>query len=120
MEGQAATGVAVASRRGFPADGPVTGSWPTLGLPRRWLAQWPGLAPVLLLLTIALGLRLWLVWDTEVAARDSIGYIRYAWQLGHRPWLEVVRTTEQPPAYALAVLAVSQPVRHLVSAPEST
>jgi hypothetical protein len=66
-----------------------------------------------------LGLRLWLVWHTEVAARDSIGYIRYAWQLSHQPWREVIRTTEQPPGYALAIVGASYVVRNFIHAPES-
>jgi hypothetical protein len=60
-----------------------------------------------------------MVWHTEVAARDSIGYIRYARQLQDQPWQEVLRNTEQPPLYALAVLAVSSPIRRFVDGPDS-
>lgn len=82
-------------------------------------ARWTDVGFLLLLVGIALALRLYLVRHTEVAARDSIGYIRYAWQLGHQPWATVLRATEQPPLYALAVLAMSSPVGHFVDGPES-
>jgi hypothetical protein len=89
----------------------------TAVVPRPWrLADF---ITVALLLLIAGGLRLYLVAHTEVAARDSIGYIRYARQLEAGPWQEVVRKTEQPPLYALAVSAASGPVRQLMSGPES-
>jgi hypothetical protein len=77
------------------------------------------LGAILLLLVVASALRLYLVRRTEVAARDSIGYIRYATQLGSPSWTNVLRHTEQPPLYALAIRAASGPVRQFVSAPES-
>src|ERR1700730_13994286 len=69
------------------------------------------LLAILLLLTVAL--RGWLLLTTEVAARDSIGYIRQALELEnpHMTWGEVLRKNEQHPGYPLAILAVSQPVR---------
>jgi hypothetical protein len=86
-------------------------------VPRSWrLADFTS---VTLLLVIAAGLRLYLVAHTEVAARDSIGYIRYARQLETGPWQEVFRGTEQPPLYALAIRAASGPVQHFMSGPES-
>src|SRR5438552_1549110 len=81
---------------------------------------WSNLGLVLVLCVLAATLRLYLVWRTEVAARDSIGYIRYAWQLGHRPWADVLRDMEQPPLYALSVLAMSAPVHQVFQGPEST
>src|SRR6516164_6807744 len=77
------------------------------------------LVSVGLLLILASGLRLCLVAHTEVAARDSIGYIRYAWQLENRSWIQVLRETEQPPLYALAIKAASAPVRQFVTGPKS-
>src|SRR5215471_15942487 len=77
------------------------------------------LVSVGLLLILASGLRLYLVAHTEVAARDSIGYIRYAWQLENRSWIQVLRETEQPPLYALAIKAASAPVRQFVTGPET-
>jgi hypothetical protein len=85
--------------------------------PRAW--RWADVGSVALLLLIASSVRLYLVRNTEVAARDSIGFIRYASQLGHQPWTEVLRATEQPPLYALAIQAASKPVRHFMDAPES-
>ena len=48
---------------------------------------------------------------TEVTARDSIGYIRIAWQLQHNSWIDTVRNSPQHPGYPLALLAMSYPVR---------
>src|SRR5262245_46892728 len=81
--------------------------------------RWRDLVLVLVLLASAAGLRGWHLRHTEVAARDSIGYIRYAWQLKHQPWKEVLHRTEQPPAYALMVLGTSLPVRHLSHASDA-
>jgi hypothetical protein len=72
--------------------------------------DWRNLA---LLLLLVLPLRLWLLVNTEVAARDSIGFIRYALQFESKPWKEVVLGNHQHPGYPLAVWAVSQPVRAL-------
>src|SRR5579884_3271912 len=72
------------------------------------------LRPLLLLFLLALGMRAWQLTHTEVAARDSIGYIRMAWQLEHRPWAEVVRAAPQHPLYPITVVLVSRPVRAFV------
>jgi hypothetical protein len=72
--------------------------------------DWRNLALLLLLL---LPLRLWLMYNTEVAARDSIGFIRYALQFEHKRWQEVLLGNHQHPGYPLAIWAVSQPVRAL-------
>jgi hypothetical protein len=63
------------------------------------------------LIAAAVALRGWQLTHTEVASRDSIGYIRIAWQLEHRPWGPVLRSSLQHPGYPLALLAVSYPVR---------
>jgi hypothetical protein len=79
------------------------------------------LALLALLLLVAIGLRVWHLTHTEVAARDSIGYIRYAWQLGHHSWREAIGSPrqEQHPGYPLAILAVSYPVRLFISEPDT-
>ena len=64
-----------------------------------------------LLLALVLPLRMWLICDTEVAARDSIGFIRYALQFENKSWQAVLLGNHQHPGYPLAVWAVSQPVR---------
>src|SRR4051812_13985143 len=64
-----------------------------------------------LLLTAGLGLRLWVIARTEVAARDSVGFIRYALRLEREPLTKVLRDGEQPPGYPGVVLAMSWPVR---------
>jgi hypothetical protein len=81
-------------------------------------------ALLLVLVLIAGGLRSWQLAHTEVAARDSIGYIRIAWRLEHEiakqhspardgDWPKVVRTAAQHPGYPAALLLVSYPVRYL-------
>ena len=57
------------------------------------------------------GLRVWVLSHTEVTARDSIGYIRIAWQLQHNSWIDTVANSPQHPGYPLALLAMSYPVR---------
>lgn len=76
------------------------------------------LALVLALVALAVALRAWSLRHTEVAARDSIGFIRYAWRLRHEPWPEVVRTSEQHPGYPALVLAASEAVRHYSPGPD--
>jgi hypothetical protein len=78
-------------------------------------------AALLVLLLLAAGLRLWLYCHTEVAARDSIGFIRMAWQLEHRPWKDVLNDPEsgQHPGYPVLVLCASVPVRQFLHGPES-
>jgi hypothetical protein len=63
------------------------------------------------LVVLAVCLRGWQLTHTEVASRDSIGYIRLAWQLENRPWAEVMCQAPQHPGYPLAVLAVSHVIR---------
>jgi hypothetical protein len=79
------------------------------------------LALIGLLLLVAVALRAWHLRHTEVAARDSIGYIRYAWQLDHHPWIETIRSPKQEQhfGYPFAILAASHAVRHFVSGPET-
>jgi hypothetical protein len=86
----------------------------------RWTAaDWRLLAVLLL---FAAGLRAWQLAHTEVAARDSIGFIRVAWRLHSQPlrdWPTVLAHSEQHPGYPLAVVAVAQPVRLLVAGPDA-
>jgi hypothetical protein len=67
-----------------------------------------------LLLLVAFGLRAWQITHTEVAARDSIGFIRQAWRLREQPLQDVLRSSEQHPGYPMMVVAVSWPVRQIV------
>src|SRR5262245_43847152 len=83
---------------------PPSGLWPDL----RWLA---------VLMVLAAGARIWQITHTEVLARDSIGFIRLAWQLEHEPWGDVLHRAEQHPGYPLLLLAASLPLRHLVHLP---
>jgi hypothetical protein len=69
---------------------------------------------VLLLMTLAMAMRTWQLTHTEVPARDTIGYVRIAWQLGQRPWREVLPTASQHPGYPAALLLVSLPVRYFI------
>jgi hypothetical protein len=63
---------------------------------------------------LAAGSRAWLIGHTEVAARDSVGFIRYALEFERYPWKEVLERNLQHPGYPLVVLAVSWPVRHFL------
>lgn len=88
-------------------DGPPTHRSPDHpGLPARLARADAGL--VLLLLLLAAGIHGWLIAHTTVPARDGIGFIRYAWELRHRPWRPVLRTNAHPPLYPLAVMAASE------------
>src|SRR6266545_3225527 len=74
------------------------------------------LALVGLLLVVAVSLRGWLLCHTEVAARDSIGFIQYALAFEKKSWADVLCENHQHPAYPLTVLAVSWPARVLSDA----
>jgi hypothetical protein len=75
------------------------------------LPDWRAIAVLTL---IAAGLRAWQLTHTEVTSRDSIAYIRIAWQLGHGDWRTVIPRADHHPGYPVAVLAVSQLVCPLV------
>lgn len=66
---------------------------------------------LLLLLALVLPLRAWLLFNTEVAARDSIGYIRYALHFETQTWGDAVRSNAQHPGYSFCVWLLSQPLR---------
>jgi 4-amino-4-deoxy-L-arabinose transferase-like glycosyltransferase len=90
---------------------------------KRQSAKWAGgtkdLGLLVALLLSAGAIRGWLVTHTEVTARDGVGFIRYAWQLKYQPWEQVLRNNPHPPLYPLTILAVSYPIRHLLSGPDS-
>src|SRR5205085_1051544 len=72
------------------------------------------LRSLLVLLLVAAAVRGWLIMHTAVPARDSIGLMRFAWELGHNPdWMAVMRGKVHPPLYPLSILAMSIPVSHL-------
>jgi hypothetical protein len=69
---------------------------------------------LLILVAVAVLLRGWQLTHTEVASRDSIGYIRIAWQLEHDAWARVLPHAQQHPGYPVALLGMSLPVRRFV------
>lgn len=81
--------------------------------------RWRDVALLAGLLALALSLRGWLLFNTEVPARDTIGFIRYALEFETDPWWQVLRNNHQHPAYPLSILAVSVPVRAVYDAPEA-
>src|SRR4051794_27336408 len=87
--------------------------------PRPEPRHWPDARWLVLLLALTVALRVWLLCHTEVAARDSIGFIRYALQFESQPWDQVVKRNHQHPGYPLTILAVSGPVRQYVAAPDA-
>jgi hypothetical protein len=72
------------------------------------------LALLAVLFLLAASSRAWLIGHTEVAARDSVGFIRYALELERYPWKEVLERSLQHPGYPMVLLAVSWPVRHFL------
>ncbi len=97
-----------------PVIGPTTSE--AAGRFRRLCVDGALLAILLLLAALIHG---WTIAHTEVAARDSIAFIRYAWKLEHEPLVHVLKTSLHPPLYPMTVLAVSGPVRHFVHGPET-
>lgn len=71
---------------------------------------------IALLFALVLPLRLWLIHNTEVTARDSIGYVRYALQFEKQGWKEALTSNHQHPGYPLLVCLVSVPVRAIEGA----
>jgi hypothetical protein len=69
------------------------------------------LLALLVLCVLAVALRCWLISHTQVAARDSIGFIRYAIDLERLPWTKVLREQSQMPLFPLLTLVTSVPVR---------
>lgn len=74
---------------------------------------------IISVMSLALLLRVWIIANTEVCARDTIGFIRYAILLDEKPWPEVVRSMHQMPGYPAAILAASKPVLALHPGPQS-
>src|SRR5947208_1023658 len=77
------------------------------------------LALLALLLLLTVTLRGWLLFNTEVPARDTIGFIRYALEFQSDPWRRVLRNNHQHPGYPLTILAASLPVCAVYDAPEA-
>src|SRR5207244_1465997 len=80
--------------------------------------RWRDLGLLALLLVAAIGMHAWLLCHTEVAARDSIGFIRYALTLQHEGWNAALKGNHQHPGYPLSVLAVSWPLRAFATGTE--
>lgn len=76
------------------------------------------LALVLALVAFSAAIHAWLICHTEVTARDSIGFIRHAWELRHHPWREVLQDNPHPPLYPLTVLGMSSLVGRLAPGTE--
>lgn len=95
----------------------ATRHMPTRPAASRGIGRDLGLLIVLLLL--AAGARAWLIDHTEVAARDSIGFIRYVLQLEARSWPDVIHDSSQHPGYPLCLMVVSWPVRYFLGATDS-
>ncbi len=87
---------------------------PEQAAPAAMLDQWADWKLLGLLVLLVLPLRVWLVCNTEVTARDSIGYIRYALQHEQKDWMAVWHDNYQHPGYPVAIWAVSVPVRAVV------
>jgi 4-amino-4-deoxy-L-arabinose transferase-like glycosyltransferase len=89
-------------------------------LPGSRRSHWREPALLLALMLFTAVIRIWILCHTEVAARDSIGFIRMALQFEKLPFAEVVRNSAQHPGYPLTLLAVSWPIRWIMgTTPES-
>lgn len=104
----------------------VGGQLETVAPPRRLFG--PDYAWLLALLVVSVAIHAWLLTHTAVTARDSLGFARYALCLRHpslsvnppdpsRTVVEVIKESEQPPGYPLAILAASYPLRLAVDRP---
>jgi hypothetical protein len=82
-------------------------------------AYWRDFALIALLLLLAITLRGWVLLHTEVLARDSIGFIRYALDFEEDSWSTVLRNNHQHPGYPLTILGFSLPVRAFSTASEA-
>ena len=65
---------------------------------------------ILLLIALVLPLRVWLLCDTVVTARDSMTFIHYAHELDNGPWSAVIAKEHQHPGFPVAVWLVSRPM----------
>jgi 4-amino-4-deoxy-L-arabinose transferase-like glycosyltransferase len=79
--------------------------------------RWRDLGLMALLVVLAIGVRGWLLTHTEVPARDTVGFIRYALEFEDEAWWTVLQKNHQHPGYPATILAVSVPARALSHAP---
>lgn len=73
--------------------------------------RYPDRTYLFLLLILLLPLKGWLVFNTEVPARDCIGYIRFALDFEKMDWREAMCLHDQHPGYSFCVWLVSLPLR---------
>jgi hypothetical protein len=67
-----------------------------------------------ILFLLVLFCRTWQITHTEVAARDSIGYIRYAWNLANTSDIVgLMRESHQHPGFPFAIHLFSKPLSYL-------
>jgi hypothetical protein len=59
-------------------------------------------------------MRVWQISHTEVVSRDTLTYIRMAWQFEQGDFCQVLRLSPHHPGYPLSILLVSKFVRPLV------
>ena len=81
---------------------------------------WADRTWILLLLALVLPLRVWVLCDTEVTARDSITFIQYAHKFDLKPWSEVVSGEHQHPGFPVALWLVAKPLQALRGASAET
>ncbi len=64
--------------------------------------------PVLALLLIGLGVKLWLLMHTTVLTRDGVGHILLAAKLEREPWADALNSSRQHPLYSIHILGVAK------------
>ncbi|MBO0698566.1 MAG: glycosyltransferase family 39 protein [Zavarzinella sp.] len=89
-------------------------------VPPRWTWKADGWRLGLVLL-LAVTLRAYMIANTTLVSRDCVKFVRFALHLERPPAgqdrIDVIRTAEHPPAYPVAILAMSKVVRPLMGVP---
>jgi hypothetical protein len=71
---------------------------------------WPTWRWLVLLMVLTAGMRAWQFTHTEVISRDTLSYIRMAWQLEHGNVRQVLRHAPYHPGYPASILLTYQVV----------
>jgi hypothetical protein len=74
---------------------------------------------ILLGMVLVLLMRLWQLGHTEVASRDTLTYIRVAWQLEHGRLQPVLKQASHHPGYPATILAVAHVLQPLLGDDEA-
>ena len=82
--------------------------------------QWRDAGRIVVLLVISGAVKGWLLFHTEVPAKDGIGFIQYAARLRQEPWGQVLRQTQQHPLYPIHIRVTAELVEAVAGETSST